>query len=57
MNVLLRRADHDRLLNSPLLQRLFASYSRSWGVAGVVFHGVRQQDRDELSAALRGNNA
>lgn len=52
MNVLLRRADHDRLLDTPLLMRLFGSYSRSWGLAGVTFHGVRQEDRDALNKAL-----
>ncbi len=52
MNVLLRRADHDRLLNTPLLMRLFGSYDRSWGLAGVTFYGVRQEDRDALNKAL-----
>lgn len=52
MDVLLRRADHDRLLDTPLLQHLFASYGRSWGLAGVTFHGVRQEDRDALNKAL-----
>lgn len=52
MNVLLRRADHDRLLNTPLLQHLFASYGRSWGLAGVTFHDVRYPDREALAKAL-----
>lgn len=52
MNVLLTRIAHDRLLESPLLNHLFATYAHSWSLAGVTFRDVRQEDRDALAEAL-----
>ena len=52
MNVLLTRANHDRLLNAPILAHLFATYGRRWGLAGVTFYNVNQEDRDALNAAV-----
>lgn len=54
MNVLLRRADHDRMMDEhrEFLLQLFHNYARSWSLAGVTFYGVRQEDRDALNEAL-----
>lgn len=53
MNVLVPRQLHDRLIGTAALARLFANYSRTWGLAGVTFHGVRHEDREALNQAAR----
>lgn len=52
MNVLVTRKAHDALLGTGLLAHLFRTYTRSWGLAGVTFHGVRQEDRDAIAKAV-----